>query len=116
MCVCYFNAYFPVCNAYFKTSGCTFSCTFRYFSACTIENLTITTCLSRRSELKLPPENVYGKQMKNGSWDGIMGLMARKEVDVTSVELTMDSTRSEAVDYIVPLINDRYECVYFDLL
>jgi hypothetical protein len=54
--------------------------------------------------------------MKNGSWDGIMGLMARKEVDVTSVELTMDSTRSEAVDYIAPLINDRYECVYFLLL
>ena len=60
-----------------------------------------------RTELKLPPEDVYGKQMKNGSWDGVMGLMARKEVDVTSVELTMERMRSEVVDYIVPLINDR---------
>ncbi|GFG31548.1 hypothetical protein Cfor_00459, partial [Coptotermes formosanus] len=59
------------------------------------------------TELQLPPENVYGKQMKNGSWNGIMGLMARKEVDVTSVELTMEKMRSEVVDYIAPLINDR---------
>ena len=53
--------------------------------------------------------------MKNGSWYGVMGLMARKEVDVTSVELTMERMRSEVVDYIVPLINDRY-CVLFVLL
>lgn len=67
----------------------------------------IALCHSFRTELQLPPENVYGKQMKNGSWNGIMGLMARKEVDVTSVELTMEKMRSEVVDYIAPLINDR---------
>jgi hypothetical protein len=51
---------------------------------------------------------MYGKQMENGSWDGIMGLMERREADVTSVELTMESKRSETVDYIAPLLNDRY--------
>jgi molybdate-binding protein len=51
---------------------------------------------------------MYGKQMENGSWDGIMGLMARGEADVTSVELTMEPKRSEMVDYIAPLLNDRY--------
>jgi molybdate-binding protein len=51
---------------------------------------------------------MYGKQMENGSWDGIMGLMERGEADVTSVELTMESKRSETVDYIAPLLNDRY--------
>jgi hypothetical protein len=46
--------------------------------------------------------------MRNGTWDGIVGIMARREADVTSVELTMDPLRSEVVDYIVPLINDRF--------
>jgi hypothetical protein len=45
--------------------------------------------------------------MKNGSWDGVIGLIARKEVDVTSVELTMEPMRSDVVDYIAPLRNDR---------
>jgi hypothetical protein len=45
--------------------------------------------------------------MENGSWDGIMGLMARGEADVTSVELTMEPKRAETVDYIAPLLNDR---------
>ncbi|KDR16868.1 hypothetical protein L798_08610 [Zootermopsis nevadensis] len=69
--------------------------------------LTLERLLDFRSELKLTPENVYGKQMENGSWDGVMGMMARGEVDATSVELTMEPMRSEAVDYIAPLINDR---------
>lgn len=69
-----------------------------------------------RSELKLTPENVYGKQMENGSWDGVMGMMARGEVDATSVELTMEPMRSEAVDYIAPLINDRFVYYYYVFL
>jgi hypothetical protein len=48
---------------------------------------------------------MYGKQVENGTWDGIMGLMARGE---TGVELTMEPKRSEAVDYIAPLLNDRH--------
>jgi hypothetical protein len=51
---------------------------------------------------------MYGRQVENGAWDGIMGLMARGEADVTSVELTMEPKRSEAVDYIAPLLNDRH--------
>jgi len=45
--------------------------------------------------------------MKNGSWDGVMGLMATNEVDVTSVDLTMETMRSDVVDYIAPLTNER---------
>jgi len=60
-----------------------------------------------RSEFKLPKENVFGRQMKNGSWDGVMGLMARNEADVTSVELTMEPMRSEVVEYIAPLRDYR---------
>jgi hypothetical protein len=45
--------------------------------------------------------------MKNGSWDGVMGLMARNEVDVTSVDLTMEPMRSDVVEYISPINNDR---------
>jgi len=45
--------------------------------------------------------------MKNGSWDGVMGLMARNEADVTSVELTMEPMRSEVVEYIAPLRDYR---------
>lgn len=66
-----------------------------------------------RSELKSVPDKVYGRQMENGSWDGIMGMMARGEVDATSVELTMEPMRSEAVDYISPLSNDRFVFMLF---
>jgi hypothetical protein len=72
----------------------------------------ITFCLVFRSELNLALDNVYGKQTENGSWDGIMGMMARGEVDATSVELTMEPMRSEAVDYIAPLINYRFVCLF----
>jgi molybdate-binding protein len=51
---------------------------------------------------------MYGKQLDNGSWTGIMGLMQRGEADVTCVELTMEPKRSETVDYIAPLLNDRF--------
>jgi hypothetical protein len=67
----------------------------------------ITVRLLIRSEFKLPKENAYGKLLKNGSWVGVMGLMARNEVDVTAVELTMEPMRSDVVDYIAPLANDR---------
>ena len=69
--------------------------------------MTVTLSVLFRSEYKLPKENSYGKKMKNGSWDGVMGLMERKEVDVTSVHLTMEPMRSDVVDYISPLLNDR---------
>ena len=69
--------------------------------------MTITLRLLFRSEFKLPKENAFGKQVKNGSWDGVMGMMERNEVDVTSVELTMEPMRSDVVDYIAPLTNYR---------
>jgi molybdate-binding protein len=61
----------------------------------------------------LSPDDKYGKQVENGTWDGIMGLLARGEADVTSVELTMEPKRSEAVDYIAPLLNDRHVFFFF---
>ena len=69
--------------------------------------MTIILRLFCRSEFKLPKENAYGKRMKNGSWDGVMGLMASSEVDVTCVELTMETIRTDVVDYIAPLTNER---------
>jgi len=69
--------------------------------------VTIILHLLFRSEFKLPKENEYGKLMKNGSWNGVMGLMARNEVDVTCVDLTMEPVRSDVVDYIAPLTNER---------
>jgi hypothetical protein len=65
-----------------------------------------------RSELKLVPGNTYGKQMENGSWDGVMGMMARTQVDVTSLPLTMELKRSEEVDYIAPMTEYRFVCLF----
>ena len=48
---------------------------------------------------------MFGGKAANGTWTGVLGMMQRREVEVTNVAFVMSSLRMEVVDFTVPLLN-----------
>ncbi|KAJ9589166.1 hypothetical protein L9F63_028050 [Diploptera punctata] len=46
-------------------------------------------------------------KLANGSWNGLLGLIQRKEAELTSEALTMSPSRTELVDFIAPIKFDK---------
>ncbi|XP_069955498.1 glutamate receptor-like isoform X2 [Cherax quadricarinatus] len=64
----------------------------------------LNTCV----DYVIPHDHVYGIQLDNGTWNGIMGQVTRKEVDMSGTLMYMDASRQRAVDTSVALfINDK---------
>jgi hypothetical protein len=49
---------------------------------------------------------------ENGTWLGMIGMVARKEVDAAVGGLTLFRSRLAVVDFLLPLLIDKY--VYRD--
>jgi hypothetical protein len=49
------------------------------------------------------PENFWGVELPNGTWNGVMGAMARREAEVSSVGLVATSGRMRVVDFLAPI-------------
>jgi hypothetical protein len=49
------------------------------------------------------PEKFWGVELPNGTWNGVMGVMARREADVTSIGLVATSARMRVVDFLAPI-------------
>ncbi|XP_023719304.2 glutamate receptor ionotropic, delta-1 [Cryptotermes secundus] len=49
----------------------------------------------------------FGVKLGNGSWTGMMGLVVRGEVHVSSSAFMYNAPRMEAVDYLGPMSTDR---------
>ena len=49
------------------------------------------------------PENSWGVKLPNGTWDGVTGVMARREADVSNTALVATSARMSAVDFLMPI-------------
>ncbi|XP_037803443.1 glutamate receptor ionotropic, kainate 2-like [Penaeus monodon] len=63
-------------------------------------------------EFVVAKDRVFGTQLPNGSWTGLMGLITRREVDMTAVVLSVDYLRDRAVDFSVPLYVDQQAVGY----
>nr|XP_027209482.1 glutamate receptor 1-like [Penaeus vannamei] len=63
-------------------------------------------------EFVVAQDRVFGSQLPNGSWTGLMGLITRREVDMTAVVLSVDYLRDRAVDFSVPLYVDQQAVGY----
>ncbi|XP_063612658.1 glutamate receptor 1-like [Penaeus indicus] len=63
-------------------------------------------------EFVISKDRVFGSQLPNGTWTGLMGLLTRGEADMTAVILSMDSLRDRAVDFSVPLYVDQQAVGY----
>ena len=60
------------------------------------EDLNFTVALSRSIDDK------FGKETSNGSFNGMVGMLARNETDVVAAHLTITKDRSEVIDYTIP--------------
>ncbi|KAG7164985.1 glutamate receptor 2-like [Homarus americanus] len=59
-------------------------------------------------EYVVPDDLVYGEELPNGTWTGMMGLLTRSEVDMSGVVFSQQYNRAKAVDFSEPLhMNDQ---------
>ncbi|XP_068236124.1 glutamate [NMDA] receptor subunit 1-like [Palaemon carinicauda] len=49
----------------------------------------------------------YGIRLPNGTWTGIMGLLTRKEADMSAIVLSMNAERASAISLSEPLFIDE---------
>ncbi|XP_067131590.1 uncharacterized protein [Centruroides vittatus] len=54
-----------------------------------------------------PIESIFGKKLENGTWNGLIGRIHRKEVDIGLPYAYITYNRSQAVEYLTPLIADN---------
>ncbi|XP_066943797.1 ionotropic receptor 25a-like isoform X1 [Macrobrachium rosenbergii] len=50
----------------------------------------------------LPEDGQYGARQKNGSWNGLVGDLAKGLTDIIVAPLTMTSEREEVIDFVAP--------------
>lgn len=49
-----------------------------------------------------------GIKEKNGSWNGLIGMLLNDQIDVAVSEFIMDTQRSHVVDFSRPLVKTRF--------
>ena len=71
----------------------------------------IMKLLSKRMNFKLEfvpsVDGKWGKKSANGSWNGIVGMLIRKEVDICSGGMSVMLQRSQVMDFSMSLLK-RY--------
>nr|XP_045602623.1 probable glutamate receptor isoform X2 [Procambarus clarkii] len=50
-----------------------------------------------------PPDGVWGFQLEDGSWSGMLGMVSREEVDIGLGPFGIGATRAEVVDFTSPV-------------
>jgi hypothetical protein len=55
----------------------------------------------------LNPEKFVGVKLPNGKWNGVIGVMERREADVYSNAIFASSARMSVVDFLAPITQDR---------
>ncbi len=63
--------------------------------------------LNFTSSLSLPADGKWSGFDKNGSWTGLVGLLASEQVDLVTAGLTQNLERSGAIDFTVPLYPEK---------
>ncbi|XP_064095161.1 glutamate receptor ionotropic, delta-1-like [Macrobrachium nipponense] len=61
----------------------------------------------RRYSIAQPPDGSFGSLLPNGSWNGMVGMVIRKEVDLALGPFAITYDRSVAVDFSFPLLVDN---------
>ena len=79
-------------SANFQETEVTYKCAF-YFKTIIEKSLNITTIIST------PPDNNWGSQNENGSWNGMVGGILESRIDVVLASLYKSPTRGEVIDF-----------------
>ncbi|KDR17642.1 probable glutamate receptor [Zootermopsis nevadensis] len=59
------------------------------------------------SHFSTPSLNLHGENLKDGKWNGVVGMLAARQADVSCSDLTMTTSRVDVVDFIEPIWTDR---------
>ncbi|KAK8392236.1 hypothetical protein O3P69_017672 [Scylla paramamosain] len=57
-------------------------------------------------DVVVPHDQQYGSRLENGTWTGIVGQVASREVDMSAIPLIINANRNRVVDPGFPLISD----------
>ncbi|XP_076349541.1 glutamate receptor ionotropic, delta-1-like isoform X2 [Tachypleus tridentatus] len=68
----------------------------------------LSTSLSFEYKVFIPPDRKWGRNMPNGSWNGMIGMLERKEVDVALGPFSITFGRNKVVSFSYPLMIDSY--------
>ncbi|PSN40509.1 Ionotropic receptor 159 [Blattella germanica] len=68
---------------------------------------TLQNELNFTSNLHRVTEGGFGVRNATGSWNGVTGLLQRKDVDVSFLTLVMSKSRLSTLDYFTPVIRTR---------
>ena len=49
---------------------------------------------------------MYGNKLANGSWTGVVGLLHRREIDLTFNDLAITEARSQVLDFALGIFKD----------
>ena len=52
---------------------------------------------------QFPEDGQFGGQNKDGSWTGMIGMLVKREADVSASALSINVPRSQAVDFVQPV-------------
>jgi hypothetical protein len=52
-------------------------------------------------------ERIWGSDMLNGSWNGLIGMLTRHEVNVVTTNIIVTPERVAVVDFLAPLLDIR---------
>nr|QMS80359.1 ionotropic receptor [Histia rhodope] len=53
-------------------------------------------------EIVTPKSGSFGRKLPNGTWDGLIGDLARGETEIAVAALTMTAEREEVIDFVAP--------------
>jgi hypothetical protein len=60
-----------------------------------------------RAEYHEPEDKSSGTKLQNGSWTGVIGLLQKREVDVSNAYVIMTTQRMDAVEFMAPVLSTR---------
>ncbi|KAK7083669.1 hypothetical protein SK128_013605, partial [Halocaridina rubra] len=63
----------------------------------------LNTCIT----YVLAKDRSFGTRLPNGTWTGVIALLARKEADMSAIVLSVDDIRSSVVSFSEPLYMDE---------
>ncbi|XP_063865371.1 glutamate receptor ionotropic, kainate glr-3-like [Scylla paramamosain] len=63
-------------------------------------------------KMEASPERVYGEPLPNGSWTGLMGMLQRREANVTGTLLSVTWLRTQVVDFSEYLDIDEFTALH----
>jgi hypothetical protein len=71
--------------------------------------LELCPCVSPdRSRYRTASLNLHGELVGDRKWNGIVGMLADRQVNISCSDLTMTTPRLEVVDFIEPMWTSRY--------